>query len=55
MKESKEQAAKYKTKTKEYKELYEQALNRELMLIERVNELEKELKKPRLTMNNNRN
>jgi len=43
MKESKEQAAKYKTKTKEYKELYEQALNRELMMIERINELEKRL------------
>ena len=54
IKESKEQAAKYKAKTKEYKKLYEQALNRELMLIERVNELEKELKKPRLTMNNRR-
>lgn len=32
---------KYKASTKKYRELYEQALNRELMLIERLNELEK--------------
>ena len=34
---------KYKTKYKEYRELYEQALNRELMMIDRINELEKRL------------
>jgi len=36
---------KYKTKYKEYRKLYEQALNRELMMIERINELEKRLPK----------
>lgn len=36
---------KYKTKAKEYKKLYEEALNRELMLLERLNELEKRLPK----------
>ncbi len=42
-KECEAQVEKYKAKSKEYRTLYEQALNRELMLIERVNELEKRL------------
>lgn len=34
---------KYKTEAKKYKKLYEDALNRELMFLERINELEKKL------------
>lgn len=34
---------KYKIKSNEYRELYEKSLNRELMLLERLNELEKRL------------
>lgn len=41
--ECKAQIEKWKSKSKEYKELYEQALNRELMMTERINELEKRL------------
>ncbi len=41
--ECKDLIEKYKTKYKEYRKLYEQALNRELMMIERINELEKRL------------
>jgi len=41
--ECKAQIEKWKLKFKEYKELYEKALNRELMMIERINELEKRL------------
>ena len=48
--ECKAQIEKYKAKFKEYKELYEQSINRELMMIERLKELEKELKQPKLTM-----
>lgn len=36
-------AEKYKIKSIEYKDLYEKSLNRELMLLERLNELEKRL------------
>ena len=36
---------KLKTKSKEYQKLYEDTLNRELMLIEKVSILEKELKR----------
>ncbi len=36
---------KFKTKSKEYQKLYEDTLNRELMLIEKVSILEKELKR----------
>lgn len=39
----KQQADLYKSKYEEYKSLYEDALNRELMYIERINELEKRL------------
>lgn len=39
------QIEKYKADAQKYKKLYHEALNRELMLIERVNELEKEQKK----------
>lgn len=50
--ELKENITKYKVKSNEYRELYESALNRELMLIEQLNEMQKELKKykPHLTM-----
>jgi len=41
--ECKAQVDKYKIKYKEYKLLYEQALNRELMLLEKLNKLEKRL------------
>lgn len=41
---------KYKNKMNEYKELYEKSLNRELMLIERINELELQIENtPKLT------
>jgi len=39
----KAQIEKYKTKYNEQRVLYEQALNRELMYLERINELEKRL------------
>jgi len=39
----KQQADLYKSKYEKYKSLYEDALNRELMYIERINELEKKL------------
>jgi len=42
---------KYKTEVKKYKELYEEALNRELMLLEKLNEFEKELKKNKYANN----
>ena len=45
------QIEKYKLKYKEYRELYEQALNRELMMIERINELEKKLPKSKAANN----
>ena len=39
--------------TKNYKEMYEKAINRELMYLERINELEKQLrKKNSLSVNN---
>lgn len=34
---------KYKSKAKEYRRLYEESLNRELMLIEQLNELQKQV------------
>jgi ribulose kinase len=40
-----EQITKLKDKINNYKHLYEEALNRELMYLERINELEKALKK----------
>ncbi|MFA6396894.1 MAG: hypothetical protein WCW84_13100 [Sulfurimonas sp.] len=43
---------KYKASAKKYRGFYEQALNRELMLIERVNELEKQLKQKSRAANN---
>lgn len=45
-----ERIEKYKNKCKEYKSLYEGALNRELMLIERINELEKTIQSRRPEM-----
>lgn len=39
-KELKNRIIKYKNKAQKYKELYEESLNRELMLIERIKELE---------------
>jgi len=43
IKDYKAQIEKYKSKYKEQRILYEQALNRELMYLERINELEKRL------------
>ena len=43
MKDCEAQVEKYKSKYKEERELKEQALNRELMHLERINELEKRL------------
>ena len=37
----KDNLEKYKVKAKEYRDLYEEALNRELMLLEKINKLEK--------------
>ncbi len=44
LKKAKDSAIKSKAKTDEYKQLYNGALNRELMLIERIAFLEKELR-----------
>lgn len=41
-----------KSSTQNYKELYEKAINRELMYLERINELEKLLRKKNLSVNN---
>ena len=45
--------SKLKSSTQNYKELYEKAINREIMYLERINELEKLLKKKSsLSINN---
>lgn len=41
LKKCSKQKEKYKNKAKEYKKLYEEALNRELMMLEHINHLEK--------------
>jgi len=44
LQKSKEESEKYKVKYEDYRQLYEEALNRELMMIERIDSLEKELR-----------
>lgn len=41
LKEYEKKLNKYKSESKKYRQLYEESLNRELMYIERINELEK--------------
>lgn len=53
IKASNKKMKKYKDQTEKYRKLYEEALNRELMMLERINQLEKMHQKHGLTIANN--
>ena len=53
LKAAEKKVQKYKSELQKYKKLYEESLNRELMMIETINQLEKTKQKYGLTIANN--